>query len=310
MKEMPDASDVAAVKNYLMDLQDRICSALEQADGQGAFAEELWDRPAGGGGRSRILEKGALLEKGGVGFSHVFGDGMPPSATAHRPELAGRRFQAMGVSLVMHPENPHVPTSHANVRFFIAEKEGADPVWWFGGGFDLTPYYANEEDCVHWHQVARDACAPFGDDVYPRYKAWCDEYFHLKHRQEQRGVGGLFFDDLNQWGFERSFAFLRAIGDAYLEAYLPIIERRRGTEYTAQQKAFQEYRRGRYVEFNLVYDRGTLFGLQTGGRTESILMSLPPVVRWDYNWHPEAGTAEARLTDEFLVPRDWLGAER
>lgn len=307
MKEMPDASDVAAVRNYLMDLQDRICNALEQADGQGAFAEELWERPAGGGGRSRILEKGALLEKGGVGFSHVFGDGMPPSATAHRPELAGRRFQAMGVSLVMHPENPHVPTSHANVRFFIAEKDGADPVWWFGGGFDLTPYYANEDDCVHWHQVARDACAPFGEDVYPRYKAWCDEYFHLKHRQEQRGVGGLFFDDLNQWGFERSFEFLRAIGDAYVEAYLPIIERRRGTEYTAQQKAFQEYRRGRYVEFNLVYDRGTLFGLQTGGRTESILMSLPPVVRWDYNWHPEAGTPEARLTDEFLVARDWLG---
>lgn len=308
MKEMPDATDVAAVKDYLMGLQDRICTALEQADGRGRFVEELWDRPAGGGGRSRILEKGALLEKGGVGFSHVFGDGMPPSATAHRPELAGRNFQAMGVSLVMHPENPHVPTSHANVRFFIAEKEGADPVWWFGGGFDLTPYYANEEDCVHWHQVAHDACAPFGADVYPRYKAWCDEYFHLKHRQEQRGVGGLFFDDLNQWGFERSFEFLRAIGDAYIEAYLPIVERRRSAAFTAQQKAFQEYRRGRYVEFNLVYDRGTLFGLQTGGRTESILMSLPPVVRWDYNWQPEPGTPEARLTDEFLVPRDWLGA--
>jgi len=308
VKEMPDATDVAAVKDYLMGLQDRICTALEQADGRGRFVEELWDRPAGGGGRSRILEKGALLEKGGVGFSHVFGDGMPPSATAHRPELAGRNFQAMGVSLVMHPENPHVPTSHANVRFFIAEKEGADPVWWFGGGFDLTPYYANEEDCVHWHQVAHDACAPFGADVYPRYKAWCDEYFHLKHRQEQRGVGGLFFDDLNQWEFERSFEFLRAIGDAYIEAYLPIVERRRSAAFTAQQKAFQEYRRGRYVEFNLVYDRGTLFGLQTGGRTESILMSLPPVVRWDYNWQPEPGTPEARLTDEFLVPRDWLGA--
>ncbi|GGC94159.1 oxygen-dependent coproporphyrinogen-III oxidase [Halopseudomonas salina] len=307
MKDMPDASDVAAVKHYLMDLQDRICAALENADGAGRFAEEQWDRPAGGGGRSRIMEKGALLEKGGVGFSHVFGDGMPPSATAHRPELAGRHFQAMGVSLVMHPENPHVPTSHANVRFFIAEKEGADPVWWFGGGFDLTPYYANEEDCRHWHQVARDACAPFGDDVYPRYKAWCDEYFHLKHRQEQRGVGGLFFDDLNEWGFERSFEFLRAVGDAYIEAYLPVVERRRGAQYTAEQKAFQEYRRGRYVEFNLVYDRGTLFGLQTGGRTESILMSLPPVVRWDYNWHPAPGTPEARLTDEFLVARDWLG---
>ncbi len=310
MKDMPDATDVAAVKDYLMNLQDRICAALEDADGVGRFAEELWDRPAGGGGRSRILEKGGLLEKGGVGFSHVFGDGMPPSATAHRPELAGRSFQAMGVSLVMHPENPHVPTSHANVRFFVAEKEGADPVWWFGGGFDLTPYYAHEEDCVHWHQVARDACAPFGEDVYPRYKAWCDEYFYLKHRQEQRGVGGLFFDDLNQWGFERSFEFLRAIGDAYIDAYLPIIERRRTAAYTAEQKAFQEYRRGRYVEFNLVYDRGTLFGLQTGGRTESILMSLPPVVRWDYNWQPAAGTPEARLTDEFLVARDWLGGGR
>ncbi len=310
MKDMPDATDVAAVKDYLMNLQDRICAALEGADGVGRFAEELWDRPAGGGGRSRILEKGGLLEKGGVGFSHVFGDGMPPSATAHRPELAGRSFQAMGVSLVMHPENPHVPTSHANVRFFVAEKEGADPVWWFGGGFDLTPYYAHEEDCVHWHQVARDACAPFGEDVYPRYKAWCDEYFYLKHRQEQRGVGGLFFDDLNQWGFERSFEFLRAIGDAYIDAYLPIIERRRTAAYTAEQKAFQEYRRGRYVEFNLVYDRGTLFGLQTGGRTESILMSLPPVVRWDYNWQPAAGTPEARLTDEFLVARDWLGGGR
>jgi coproporphyrinogen III oxidase len=307
---MPDATAVAAVKDYLMGLQDRICAALEGADGPGRFAEELWDRPAGGGGRSRILEKGGLLEKGGVGFSHVFGDGMPPSATAHRPELAGRHFQAMGVSLVMHPENPHVPTSHANVRFFIAEKADADPVWWFGGGFDLTPYYAVEEDCVHWHRVARDACEPFGADVYPRYKAWCDEYFHLKHRQEQRGIGGLFFDDLNAWGFERSFEFIRAIGDAYLEAYLPIIQRRRDAHFTAEQKAFQEYRRGRYVEFNLVYDRGTLFGLQTGGRTESILMSLPPVVRWDYNWQPEPGTPEARLTDEFLVPRDWLEGHR
>ena len=306
MNSIPTATDIAAVKDYLMNLQERICAALEQADGQAAFVEDDWQRPGGGGGRSRIIERGALLEKGGVGFSHVYGDGMPPSATAHRPELGGRGFQAMGVSLVMHPDNPHVPTSHANVRFFVAEKDGADPVWWFGGGFDLTPYYATEEDCIHWHRVARDACAPFGDDVYPRYKKWCDEYFHLKHRQEARGVGGLFFDDLNEWGFERCFAFMRAIGDAYLEAYLPIIERRRNTPWNEQQKAFQEYRRGRYVEFNLVWDRGTLFGLQSGGRTESILMSLPPTVRWDYNWQPEPGSAEARLAEEFLPPRDWL----
>lgn len=304
--DMPQATDVAAVKAYLMDLQERICAALEAADGGARFSADSWERPGGGGGRSRIIENGAVLEKGGVGFSHVFGDGMPPSATAHRPELAGRRFQAMGVSLVMHPDNPHIPTSHANVRFFIAEKEGADPVWWFGGGFDLTPYYGNEDDCVHWHRVARDACAPFGAEVYPRFKQWCDEYFFLKHRNEARGIGGLFFDDLNDWGFERSFEFLRAIGDAYLAAYLPIIERRRGTPFSPEQKTFQEYRRGRYVEFNLVWDRGTLFGLQTGGRTESILMSLPPTVRWGYDWQPEPGSAEARLVEEFLPPRDWL----
>ncbi|MEH6499631.1 MAG: oxygen-dependent coproporphyrinogen oxidase [Pseudoalteromonas distincta] len=304
---MPDATDVAAVKDYLMGLQDRICAALEAADGRASFQEEVWERPGGGGGRSRIIENGGMLEKGGVGFSHVHGDSMPPSATAQRPELAGRSFQAMGVSLVMHPNNPHIPTSHANVRFFVAEMPGADPVWWFGGGFDLTPYYGHEEDCVHWHQVAHDACKPFGDDVYPAYKAWCDEYFYLKHRQEARGVGGLFFDDLNTWGFERSFEFQRAIGDAYVDAYLPIVERRRNTAYSPEQKAFQEFRRGRYVEFNLVYDRGTLFGLQTGGRTESILMSLPPTVRWGYNWQPEAGSEEARLADEFLPVRDWLG---
>lgn len=303
---MPTATDVAAVKSYLMDLQDRICQALQSADAGALFSEDEWQRPGGGGGRSRIIENGNVLEKGGVGFSHVFGDGMPPSATAHRPELAGRGFQAMGVSLVMHPENPHVPTSHANVRFFIAEKPDAEPVWWFGGGFDLTPYYGNEADCVHWHQVAHDACAPFGADVYPRFKKWCDEYFFLKHRNEARGIGGLFFDDLNEWGFARSFDFLRAIGDAYLEAYLPIIQRRRDTPFTPQQKAFQEYRRGRYVEFNLVWDRGTLFGLQTGGRTESILMSLPPRVRWGYNWSPEPGSEEARLVEAFLPPRDWL----
>lgn len=308
-RNMTETVDVAAVKAYLMGLQDRICAALEAADGQSRFKQDNWSRAGGGGGRSRILENGNLLEKGGVGFSHVFGDGMPPSATAHRPELAGRRFQAMGVSLVMHPNNPHIPTSHANVRFFVAEKDGADPVWWFGGGFDLTPYYAHEEDCIHWHRVARDACAPFGADVYPRFKAWCDEYFYLKHRQEARGIGGLFFDDLNQWGFERSFAFLRSVGDAYLEAYLPIIERRRTEPFSDEQKMFQEYRRGRYVEFNLVYDRGTLFGLQSGGRTESILMSLPPTVRWGYNWQPETGSDEARLVNDFLVPRDWLAGD-
>ena len=306
MHSNPDTTAVAAVKDYLMGLQDRICAALEQADGVARFSADDWERPGGGGGRSRIMENGALLEKGGVGFSHVYGDGMPPSATAHRPELAGRSFQAMGVSLVMHPDNPHVPTSHANVRFFIAEKEGAEPVWWFGGGFDLTPYYANEADCIHWHRVARAACAPFGEDVYPRFKKWCDDYFYLRHRNESRGIGGLFFDDLNAWGFERSFEFMRAIGDAYLEAYLPIVERRRDTPWTEQQKAFQEYRRGRYVEFNLVWDRGTLFGLQSGGRTESILMSLPPTVRWGYNWQPEPGSAEARLVTDFLPPRDWL----
>lgn len=304
--DLPSATDVAAVKDYLMDLQDRICSALQAADGASAFTADEWQRPGGGGGRSRIIENGALLEKGGVGFSHVFGDSLPPSASAHRPELAGRGFQAMGVSLVMHPDNPFVPTSHANVRFFIAEKEGAEPVWWFGGGFDLTPYYANHEDCVHWHRVARDACAPFGDEVYPRFKRWCDEYFFLKHRNEARGIGGLFFDDLNQWGFARSFEFLRAVGDAYLQAYLPIIERRRHTSFDEQHKRFQEYRRGRYVEFNLVWDRGTLFGLQSGGRTESILMSLPPTVRWGYDWQPQPGSEEARLLEEFLPPRDWL----
>lgn len=308
-RNMTETVDIAAVKTYLMGLQDRICTALEAADGQSRFKQDNWSRAGGGGGRSRIIENGNLLEKGGVGFSHVFGDGMPPSATAHRPELAGRRFQAMGVSLVMHPNNPHIPTSHANVRFFVAEKDGADPVWWFGGGFDLTPYYAREEDCIHWHRVARDACAPFGADVYPRFKAWCDDYFYLKHRQEARGIGGLFFDDLNQWGFERSFAFLRSVGDAYLEAYLPIIERRRTEPFSDAQKIFQEYRRGRYVEFNLVYDRGTLFGLQSGGRTESILMSLPPTVRWGYNWQPESGTDEARLVNDFLMPRDWLAGE-
>ncbi len=297
---------IEAVKAYLLDLQDRICAALEAEDGGARFREDAWLREGGGGGRTRVLENGALIEKGGVNFSHVYGAGLPPSASAHRPELAGRGFQALGVSLVIHPRNPYVPTSHANVRLFVAEKEGEAPVWWFGGGFDLTPYYAFEEDCVFWHQVAHDACAPFGADVYPRFKEWCDRYFHLKHRNEPRGIGGLFFDDLNAWDFDTCFAFLRAVGDAYIKAYLPIVQKRKNIPYGEREREFQAYRRGRYVEFNLVYDRGTLFGLQSGGRTESILMSLPAQVRWGYDWKPEPGTPEARLTEYFLTDRDWL----
>ncbi len=300
------APDKHAVKHYLLGLQERICAQLAAADGKGHFVEDSWQRPEGGGGRSRVLTDGGVIEKGGVNFSHVTGSQMPASATAHRPELAGRRFEAMGVSLVIHPNNPYVPTSHANVRFFIAEKDGAEPVWWFGGGYDLTPYYGFDEDCQHWHQTARDACTPFGESVYADYKKWCDEYFFLKHRNEPRGVGGLFFDDLNAWGFERSFAFMQAVGDSYCQAYVPIIERRQGTPYGEREKQFQLYRRGRYVEFNLVYDRGTLFGLQTGGRTESILMSLPPLVRWEYNWTPAPGTAEAALYERYLMARDWV----
>ncbi|MCD4498258.1 oxygen-dependent coproporphyrinogen oxidase [Chromobacterium vaccinii] len=295
-----------AVKSFLLDLQDRICAALEQADGKAQFAEDAWSREAGGGGRSRVLKDGGVFEQAGVNFSHVHGDALPASATAHRPELAGRRFEAMGVSLVIHPSNPHVPTSHANVRFFIAEKDGEAPVWWFGGGFDLTPFYPEEEDAVHWHTVARDLCAPFGGEVYPRYKKWCDEYFHLKHRNEARGIGGLFFDDLNEWGFDKSFAFIRAVGDGYLDAYLPIVARRKEQAWGDRERQFQLYRRGRYVEFNLVWDRGTLFGLQSGGRTESILMSMPPLVRWEYGYQPEPGSPEARLYTDFLPPRDWV----
>ena len=297
--------DVEAVKSYLMDLQDRICAGLEALDGEARFVEDAWTREEGGGGRTRVLAEGAVFEQAGVNFSHVHGDALPPSATAARPELSGRGFQAMGVSLVIHPRNPHVPTSHANVRFFIAEREGAEPVWWFGGGYDLTPYYGYEEDCVHWHRTARAACAPFGEDWYPRYKRWCDEYFFIRHRNEPRGIGGLFFDDLSEPGFDTAFRFLQAVGDSYLEAYGPIVERRRDTPYGERERNFQLYRRGRYVEFNLVYDRGTLFGLQTGGRTESILMSLPPLVKWRYNWAPEPGTPEARLYSDFLRPRDW-----
>ena len=294
-----------AVLAYLLELQDRICAALEEADGEARFWEDAWERPGGGGGRSRVLAGGALLEQGGVGFSHVHGTGLPPSATAQRPELAGRGFEALGVSLVFHPQNPYVPTTHMNVRLFVAGREDRDPIWWFGGGFDLTPFYPFEEDVRGWHRAARAACAPFGPEVYPRFKRWCDEYFYLRHRDETRGVGGLFFDDLHDWGFERCFAFLRSVGDAFLPAYLAIVERRRGTPWGERERDFQLYRRGRYVEFNLLYDRGTLFGLQSGGRTESILMSLPPEVRFRYDWHPRPGSPEACLA-AYLKPRDWM----
>ena len=308
-----ESPDKSAVKRYLLGLQEKICSALEAEDGEQTFVPDAWERAPGdklsGGGISSVLQDGKIFEQAGVNFSHVIGAQLPSSATAHRPELAGRSFEAMGVSLVIHPHNPYVPTSHANVRFFIAEKEGEEPVWWFGGGFDLTPYYGNDEDCHHWHRTAKSACEPFGSDVYPRYKAWCDEYFYLKHRQEPRGIGGLFFDDLNEWGFDKSFAFMQSVGDHYLQAYLPIVQRRKSIEYAERQRDFQLYRRGRYVEFNLVYDRGTLFGLQSGGRTESILMSMPPLVKWRYNWQPDSGSPEAELYERYLEPRDWLSHE-
>lgn len=303
---MNNTPDPDAVYQYLIDLQDRVTSTLGELDGIAGFREETWERDAGGGGRSRVIEDGGLFEKGGVNFSHVMGAELPPSASASRPELAGASWEAMGVSLVIHPHNPYVPTSHANVRFFIARPEGRDPVWWFGGGFDLTPYYGFLEDCRYWHATARAACSSAGDDTWHRFRQWCDDYFHLKHRGEQRGIGGLFFDDYNEGSFEHSFELMRSIGDSYLPAYTPIVQARRDTPYGDRERQFQLYRRGRYVEFNLVYDRGTLFGLQSGGRTESILMSLPPLVRWDYNWQPGPGTPEARLVDYFLQPRNWL----
>ena len=294
-------ADLNAVRTYLLALQDGICAALAHEDG-GRFQEDIWTRAEGGGGRSRVLSNGVVFEKAGVGFSHVTGTTLPASATASRPELAGKTYDALGVSLVIHPRNPFVPTSHANVRFFQA-----GDVWWFGGGFDLTPYYGYEEDAIHWHRTARAACEPFGAGLHPRFKKWCDEYFFLKHRGEPRGLGGLFFDDFNELGFERSFAFMRSVGDAFLPAYLPIVQRRKATQHGSRERDFQLYRRGRYVEFNLVYDRGTLFGLQSGGRTESILMSLPPLVAWHYDWKPEPGSPEARLYDVFLKPRNWAG---
>jgi coproporphyrinogen III oxidase len=294
-----------AIKTYLLDLQSRIVAALEAVDGK-PFRTDAWARPEGGGGVSRLIEQGNVLERGGVNFSHVTGDRLPPSASAHRPELAGRHWEAMGVSLVFHPHNPYAPTVHMNVRCFIARKEGDEPVWWFGGGMDLTPYYGFEEDARHFHIACKDALDPFGAGLHPRFKEWCDRYFFLKHRSEPRGIGGIFFDDFSEGGFGHAFAMTRGVGDAFLAAYLPILKRRKDIEFGERERDFQAYRRGRYVEFNLVYDRGTLFGLQSGGRTESILMSLPPIVKWRYDWHPEAGSPEATLYSDFLIAKDWL----
>lgn len=297
--------DSAAVNAYLTGLQERIVAALETFDGE-SFRRDAWTRPQGGGGISRLIEEGGFFERGGVNFSHVTGDQLPASATAHRPELAGRKWEALGVSLVLHPRNPYCPTSHMNVRCFIATKDGSDPVWWFGGGMDLTPYYGFAEDVVHFHQTCRSALAPYGADLHAHYKKWCDDYFFLKHRNEPRGIGGIFYDDLNEGGFERCFALTQSVGDHFIDAYLPVCAKRRDLPYGEHERDFQAYRRGRYVEFNLVWDRGTLFGLQSGGRTEAILMSLPPVVKWRYDWHPEAGSAEEKLYTDFLPPRDWI----
>ena len=297
--------DSGKLKPYFTNLQDRIVAALEKFDGK-PFRRDEWTRPTGGGGITRVIEEGNFFERGGVAFSHVMGEGMPASATAHRPELAGRRFEALGVSLVLHPRNPYCPTVHMNVRSFVAVKDGAEPVWWFGGGMDLTPYYGFADDARHFHRVCKDTLAPFGAEVHPRYKKWCDEYFFLKHRNEPRGIGGVFYDDLNEGGFERCFDLTRAVGDSLVDAYLPIVERRKDLPYGERERDFQAYRRGRYVEFNLVWDRGTLFGLQSGGRTESILMSLPPIVKWRYDWHPEPGSTEEKLYSEFLRPREWV----
>ncbi len=305
MPNLPD-NTLDSIKTYLLQLQANICTTMEQLDGQGRFFSDPWSRAEGGGGVSCIMEQGLVFEKAGVNFSHVSGATLPSSATAHRPELAGRQFSALGVSVVMHPHNPYVPTSHANVRFFIAEKAGFPAIWWFGGGFDLTPYYGFAEDCTHWHRTAKAACDPFGADLYPRFKAWCDKYFYIKHRQEARGIGGLFFDDFNEQNFDSSFEFMQSVGNHYIKAYEPIVSIRKSHPYGEQEKQFQLYRRGRYVEFNLVYDRGTLFGLQSQGRTESILMSLPPEVHWRYNWQPLAGSPESVLYTDFLPARDWI----
>lgn len=297
--------NTAEVKAFLTDLQKRIVAGLEQVDGK-PFLHDAWERPEGGGGLSCVIEEGNIFERGGVNFSHVHGSGLPASATAARPELAGRSFEAAGVSLVLHPRNPYAPTVHMNIRFFEAKKEGSESVWWFGGGMDLTPYYGFEEDAIHFHQTCKSALQPFGDDYYPHFKKWCDEYFYLKHRKEPRGIGGIFFDDLNQPDFATCFNLMQSVGDHFISAYVPILERRLNTPYGERERDFQAYRRGRYVEFNLVWDRGTLFGLQTGGRTESILMSLPPIVKWRYNWAPSAGSAEAALYSDFLIGKDWV----
>ncbi|GBG13192.1 coproporphyrinogen III oxidase [Novimethylophilus kurashikiensis] len=297
--------DFNSVKEYLLDLQERIVDGLQHVDGKN-FLHDSWQRPEGGGGISCVMEEGNVLERGGVNFSHVSGDRLPPSASANRPELAGRGFEAAGVSLVLHPRNPYAPTVHMNVRCFMAKKAGEAPVWWFGGGMDLTPYYGYEEDAQHFHRTCRDALTPFGQELHPRFKSWCDDYFYLKHRKEPRGVGGIFFDDFNELGFEQSFAMTKSVGDHFLKAYLPILQRRINEPYGERERDFQAYRRGRYVEFNLVYDRGTLFGLQSGGRTESILMSMPPIVKWRYDWQPEAHSPEAMLYSDFLIHKDWL----
>ena len=299
-------SNTTEVKRYLLKLQDKISSNIKNIDSSTSIQIDDWRREEGGGGQSRIFKNGEIFEQAGVNFSHVSGSKLPETATKLRPELMDSNYEAMGLSLVMHPENPFIPTTHANLRYFSAENKKGNTVWWFGGGFDLTPYYGNDEDCQFWHQKAKDACDPFGEDIYPHFKNWCDEYFHLKHRDEPRGVGGLFFDDLNEYGFDTSFALMQSIGNAYIDAYAPIIERNKDREYGERQRDFQLHRRGRYVEFNLVYDRGTLFGLQSGGRTESILMSLPPEVRWGYDWKPEPDSEEAILYDRYLKPRDWL----
>ena len=295
------------VKKYLIELQQSICSEVELIEGGAKFAQDSWTRDdKRGSGLTNILSNGSIFEKSGINYSIITGDKMPKSATALRPELEGRKYTALGVSLVLHPENPFIPTAHANVRFFIAEEQGKNPIWWFGGGFDLTPYYGFDEDAVHWHQTAKKACMPFGEDVYPKYKKWCDDYFYLGHRDEQRGIGGLFFDDFNSGSFDECFDFMKSVGNHFSEAYLPIVRKRMGTPYTGNEKDFQLYRRGRYVEFNLIHDRGTLFGLQSGGRTESILMSLPPTVKWSYQFKTEPNSEEEKLTSYFLKPRDWV----